>query len=146
MITVGRNSSGENASASAITGPRETFVTFRKQRIAGIFVNAESRTFVKVPSYLTVLANRTIGDIADVNTLRRRVGMVFQQSNLMPWRTVLDNLALPLELAGVDRVARHNQAAQTLDRIGLTGFERAFPAELSGGMAQRVIANSLSRN
>jgi uncharacterized protein (TIGR02186 family) len=54
-----------------VSGPRETIVTFRKARVAGIWVNSDSRTFVKVPSYLTVLANRTINDIADVNTLRR---------------------------------------------------------------------------
>ena len=54
-----------------VSGPRETVVTFRKQRVAGVWVNADSRTFVKAPSYLTVLANRTINDIADVNTLRR---------------------------------------------------------------------------
>ncbi len=54
-----------------VTGPRETILTFRKQRVAGIWVNADSRTFVKVPAYLTVLANRTITDIADINTLRR---------------------------------------------------------------------------
>ena len=54
-----------------VSGPRETIVTFRKQRVAGVWVNADQRTFVKAPSYLTVLANRTINDIADVNTLRR---------------------------------------------------------------------------
>lgn len=54
-----------------VTGPRETVVTYRKQRVFGIWVNAEQRTFVKAPSYLTVLSNRTINDIADVNTLRR---------------------------------------------------------------------------
>ena len=54
-----------------VTGPREDIVTFRKQRVAGIWVNADSRTFVKVPAYLTVLSNRTINDIADINTLRR---------------------------------------------------------------------------
>ncbi len=56
----------------------------------------------------------------------------------MPWRTVLDNLALPLELAGVGQERRYAQASETLARVGLTGFERAYPAELSGGMAQRV--------
>ncbi len=59
-----------------VTGPRETVVTFRKARIAGIWVNADSRTFIKAPSYLTVLSNRVINDIADINTLRRtQVGL-----------------------------------------------------------------------
>ena len=70
-----------------VSGPRETIVTFRKQRVAGIWVNADQRTFVRVPSYLTVLANRTINDIADVNTLRRT-------------QTGLARTLLPQEIAG----------------------------------------------
>ena len=54
-----------------VTGPRETIVTFRKERVARHLGQCGPRTFVKAPSYLTVLANRTINDIADVNTLRR---------------------------------------------------------------------------
>jgi uncharacterized protein (TIGR02186 family) len=54
-----------------VTGPRETVTTFRKERVFGIWVNADSRPFLKVPTYLTVLANRQINDVADVNTLRR---------------------------------------------------------------------------
>ena len=54
-----------------VTGPRETATAFRKERVFGIWVNADSRTFLKAPSYLTVLANRQINDIADPNTLRR---------------------------------------------------------------------------
>ena len=54
-----------------VTGPRETILTFRKERVAGIWVNAESRTFIKAPSYLTMLSNRVVNDIADANTLRR---------------------------------------------------------------------------
>ena len=54
-----------------VKGPREAVVTYRKERVFGIWVNADSRNFVKAPSYLTVLSNRTINEIADVNTLRR---------------------------------------------------------------------------
>jgi NitT/TauT family transport system ATP-binding protein len=78
---------------------------------------------------------------------QRRIGLVFQQSNLMPWRSVLDNLALPLELEGFNRQTRSAQATAVLDRVGLTGFAQAFPAELSGGMAQRVaIGRALIQN
>jgi len=70
-----------------VTGPRENIVTFRKQRVAGIWVNADSRTFVSVPSYLTVLSNRTISEIADVNTLRRT-------------QTGLARTLLPQEISG----------------------------------------------
>lgn len=67
-----------------------------------------------------------------------QIGLMFQDANLMPWRTVVDNIALPLELAGVSRSSRHDQAKQLLPRLGLEGFADAHPGNLSGGMAQRV--------
>jgi NitT/TauT family transport system ATP-binding protein len=70
--------------------------------------------------------------------------MVFQQSNLMPWRTTLENITLPLELLGVPASERRARAKEMVDLVGLQGFESAWPADLSGGMAQRVaIARAL---
>lgn len=75
---------------------------------------------------------------------QRRIGVIFQQANLMPWRSVMANVMLPLELAGVAAQERHERAARRIEQVGLAGFENAFPAELSGGMAQRVaIARAL---
>jgi NitT/TauT family transport system ATP-binding protein len=75
---------------------------------------------------------------------RRRIGFVFQQANLMPWRTVLQNIALPLELQHLPTEAWRDQAQSLVDLVGLTGFEQALPRDLSGGMAQRVaIARAL---
>lgn len=68
----------------------------------------------------------------------RRVALMFQDANLMPWRTVVDNVALPLEIAGVGRPQRREQALQLLPRLGLSEFADAYPGELSGGMAQRT--------
>lgn len=68
----------------------------------------------------------------------RRVGLMFQESNLMPWRTVLDNIALPLELTGVNKHERYVAARQLLPTLGLNEFAGAYPSELSGGMAQRA--------
>lgn len=69
---------------------------------------------------------------------RRRIGFVFQQANLMPWRTVLGNIALPLELQGVSMEAREARAQILVELVGLAGFESSLPRDLSGGMAQRV--------
>lgn len=67
-----------------------------------------------------------------------RFAIMFQDANLMPWRTVLDNIALPLEIAGLARERRYDLVRALLPQLHLTNFELAYPAELSGGMAQRV--------
>ncbi len=73
------------------------------------------------------------------------VGMVFQEESTFPWRNVLDNVAFPLEVAGMGKAERAARAAHFVDLVGLHGFERRFPAELSGGMRQRVcIARTLA--
>jgi NitT/TauT family transport system ATP-binding protein len=76
---------------------------------------------------------------------RRPVGYVFQKANLMPWRTALRNVTLPLEIVGATRQTAMREAMDLLSLVGLDGFERAYPRELSGGMAQRVaIARALA--
>lgn len=67
-----------------------------------------------------------------------RVGLMFQQANLMPWRTVMDNIALPLELVGTAKEQRYAAVSRLIPMLGLEGFERAYPDDLSGGMAQRA--------
>ena len=72
-------------------------------------------------------------------------GMVFQEESAFPWRSVIDNVAFPLELAGVGKRERHERARRFVSMVGLDGFERRYPAELSGGMRQRVaIARTLA--
>jgi len=74
------------------------------------------------------------------------IGFVFQKSNLMPWRTALDNLLLPLELLGPIGPAQRCQALSLLQLVGLGDFADTYPAQLSGGMAQRlVLARALVR-
>lgn len=92
----------------------------------------------------TPTGGEIIFESAPLERPRRRIGFVFQESNLMPWRTVLHNIALPLELGGIERPAREERARDLIDLVGLGGFEEVYPADLSGGMAQRVaIARAL---
>ena len=67
-----------------------------------------------------------------------KVGYMPQQDLLLPWRTILENACLPLEIAGVDKKSVHQQVTPLLQEFGLTGTENKYPAELSGGMKQRV--------
>ena len=76
-----------------------------------------------------------------------RVGLVFQEPRLLPWRRSVDNVAFPLELAGVPVAERRRRAAELLDLVGLAGFPDAYPHQLSGGMRQRVaLARALARD
>jgi NitT/TauT family transport system ATP-binding protein len=73
--------------------------------------------------------------VTDVNT---DVGYMTQKDNLLPWRSVRDNVAFPLELAGVSKTERMERADGVIRHVGLQGFEDRFPNELSGGMRKRA--------
>ena len=73
------------------------------------------------------------------------IGMVFQEESTFPWRTVIDNVAFPLEIQGMGRAERQSRARHFIELVGLQGFEERYPSELSGGMRQRVaIARTLA--
>jgi NitT/TauT family transport system ATP-binding protein len=81
---------------------------------------------------------------APISGPRREVGFVFQRANLMPWRTVLGNITLPLELSNLPPTQALESARELVELVGLDGFEDVLPRDLSGGMAQRVaIARAL---
>ena len=107
---------------------------------------------------ITQLLNPTSGEVlfdgtdltkvttAELTEIRRhKMGMVFQHFGLLPHRTVLENIAFPLEIQKVDKEIRLTKAREMVDLVGLSGRESYFPRELSGGQQQRVgIARSLS--
>jgi len=88
------------------------------------------------------LEQATDGDLLIDGTLQDQPGtdrgFVFQQDNLLPWRTVTRNVAFGLELQGTPRQDARRRAQEFLDLVGLRGFEKHYPHELSGGMRQRV--------
>jgi NitT/TauT family transport system ATP-binding protein len=118
---------------------------------AGAFVVLVGSSGVGKSTLLRVLAGLlapTKGDVL-LNGIAPReanvpIGIVFQRDNLMPWRTVVDNIQLPLELNGVNRKEATSRVAEMIELVGLTGFAESYPSQLSGGMAQRVaIARAL---
>ncbi len=77
--------------------------------------------------------------------MKRAYGYVFQAAALYPWRTIADNVGLPLEIMGLDKTVREKRIAENLKLVDLEGFEKKFPWQLSGGMQQRAsIARALA--
>jgi NitT/TauT family transport system ATP-binding protein len=84
-------------------------------------------------------------DSGSVRVAEGVLGYVFQEPRLLPWRTALDNVAVALRAQGREKAAAREKAGEWLRRVGLAGFEHYHPAELSGGMAQRVaVARALA--
>jgi len=76
-----------------------------------------------------------------------KVGIVFQEYSLFPWRTVIDNVAFGLEMTGMGKEERYRIAQQYLELVGLDSFSQSYPSALSGGMRQRVaVARALALN
>ena len=67
-----------------------------------------------------------------------RIGMVFQKTSLLPWKTVMENVEVGPKMAGVPKEERRKTAQKYIDMVGLQGFEKSYPSQLSGGMKQRV--------
>jgi NitT/TauT family transport system ATP-binding protein len=74
----------------------------------------------------------------DFAAFRGRIGIIFQQDRLLPWRSLIDNVTLGLEIMGIEAAERRRRAERWLSRLGLERFLGAFPNELSGGMRQRA--------
>jgi len=116
-----------------------------KSTLLGIAGGLEQPTYGEARLNGRVTSTLTAGEIAVVR--RREVGFIFQKYNLVPLLTVLENVALPLELDGVSLVERSAAAREALTSVGLADAAHVFPENLSGGQQQRVaIARSVVGN
>jgi NitT/TauT family transport system ATP-binding protein len=121
--------------------------------LGGISLDVENGEFVTIvgqsgcgkTTFLKILAGllaRTSGSVMlrgeAVNGPRRDIGIVFQDPVLLPWRTVLANVMLPIEVLRLERAQYRTRAMELIRLVGLDGFEDKYPHELSGGMRQRV--------
>ena len=148
LLTVERVSKRFGAGADAVVAVDD--ISF--EVAAGEFVSiigpsgcGKSTLFQIIGGLQTASAGRVVVEGAAITRPHPAVGMVFQEESCFPWRSVLDNVAFPLELAGVGRAERADRAKEFIDLVGLRGFERRLPSELSGGMRQRVcIARTLA--
>jgi NitT/TauT family transport system ATP-binding protein len=96
-------------------------------------------TLLRAMDGLTALdRGRILVDGSPVSEPRRNVAMVFQHFGLFPWKTVARNVGYGLELAGLDAAERSARSQRYIELVGLGGFERSYPYQLSGGMQQRV--------
>ena len=112
---------------------------------AGEFVALVGRSGVGKSTLLRLIAGLILPDKGQVSLnsqpahqTQERIGLVFQKDNLLPWRTVYDNVRLPLEIQGQRGAVTHERVLTLLDLVGLEGFAYHYPGQLSGGMAQRV--------
>ncbi len=98
----------------------------------------KSTLLALIAGLVPVTAGRITLDGQAVTGVTPRLGFVFQRDALFPWKTVVENVGLPLLFRGVDAAAARPRVAEWIARIGLTGFERYHPHQLSGGMRKRV--------
>jgi NitT/TauT family transport system ATP-binding protein len=147
----------------SVDGVSKTYVTgdgARIEALDGVSLDVREGEFVSVigpsgcgKSTLFQIIGGLLGSDAGsvcvdgqrINGSHRDIGMVFQEESTFPWRSVLDNVAFPLELAGMPKSRREEEARRLIHLVGLDGFEGRFPDELSGGMRQRTaIARTLA--
>ena len=124
----------------ALEVPRGRFIS-----VIGPSGCGKSTLFNIIGGLLDGYEGRVLIDGEAVHGTHRDVGMVFQEESTFPWLTTLENIAFPLDVAGMPKAERGERARSLLQLVGLDGFGNRYPAELSGGMRQRTaIARTLA--
>lgn len=131
---------GENGELRALQGIN--FQLFPQEFVCLLGPSGSGKsTLLRV---LAGLLKPNSGSVTFCGKRQPKISVVFQDANLMPWRTVIENISLPLVMQGVPEEEARKQAQEWLHLVGLEGFASAWPGDLSGGMAQRVaIARAL---
>ncbi|WP_225782869.1 ABC transporter ATP-binding protein [Xenophilus sp. Marseille-Q4582] len=137
----------EDASGGSVLALREIDCAIEE----GSFVSIVGPSGCGKSTLLRILAGllpashgSVVMDGQPISGTRRDVGMVFQSSILLPWRSILDNVLLPAEVLGLDMAVARRRAMELLELVRLQGFEHKLPRQLSGGMQQRAsIARAL---
>jgi NitT/TauT family transport system ATP-binding protein len=138
--------------ATGAVGRLDVLASITQEVARGRFVSVIGPSGCGKSTLLEIVAGLREPSGGEITVLGQRVtgphpllAIVFQEDSTLPWRTVLENVELGLEVRGVPRPQRRATSEQIVDLVGLAGFERAYPSELSGGMRQRVaIARALA--
>ncbi|HWK24641.1 MAG TPA: methionine ABC transporter ATP-binding protein [Ureibacillus sp.] len=158
MITLKDISKIYKTKSGEITAVKDVNLSIKKGEIFGIigYSGAGKSTMIRLlnglekPSSGTVEVNgQQISSISgsQLRQARQKISMIFQHFNLLWSRTVSENIAFPLEIAGVSKAERAKKVKELIDLVGLSGRENAYPSQLSGGQKQRVgIARALANN
>ncbi|MEI5907863.1 methionine ABC transporter ATP-binding protein [Bacillus spongiae] len=158
MISISNVKKVFNTKSGTITAVDNVNLQIQKGEIFGMigYSGAGKSTLLRMLNGLEVpttgevqINNKIISKITgkDLRKARQRISMIFQHFNLLWSRTVAENIAFPLEIAGVDKPQRERRVAELIKLVGLEGREAAYPSQLSGGQKQRVgIARALANN
>ncbi|MBP1969504.1 D-methionine transport system ATP-binding protein [Virgibacillus natechei] len=158
MISIKGLSKYFTSNKQRITAVDDLTLNIKEGEIFGVigYSGAGKSTFVRLLNRLedpsdgqVVIDNQEITKLnaKKLRLARQEIGMIFQHFNLLWSRTVRDNIAFPLEIAGVAKAERQERVQELINLVGLSGREDAYPSQLSGGQKQRVgIARSLANN
>ncbi|GAA3910893.1 ABC transporter ATP-binding protein [Actinoplanes auranticolor] len=138
LTGVSRTFAGRSGTVEALRGIDLTVADGEFVAVLGRSGCGKSTLLRLISGLLPVSAGEVQVSGERVTKPRRDIAMMFQKPALLPWRSVLDNVLLPMQIFGDKKAAHRDRAQQLLTMTGLSGFEKRLPHELSGGMQQRV--------